>query len=727
MRYIYLHIFFFFFSVLGVQAEMISSTHFENAVAGQSFTLDKWKSEGFTTGSWHQGLDSRTMIDSSVSMSGEKSLRVFYPKGEFGPADNGAQVELLFEPRKEAFISYWMRFSPDFSFGTTNEGGKLPGLSGGADCSGGSSCDGTNGFSARFMWRGGGRIALYLYHMDKPEKYGEDYEFLYPDGSSVVFERGKWYHLEERVRINSAADAHDGEVEIWVNGVQVVFVGGLRFTTNGDMVDKLYISTFHGGDDETWAPKNDSYIWFDDIRIGTSREDTRFQTCVAPSLGANRSLCAEKSVELSVPYLTDQSYNWYKDGTVVSHENALTIDDAGTYVLKVDSDWCSSADTIVVYEQINSAVVDDYFVCQSSYQSISADLPEDDVYSFQWMSNGRVLSDRSGVEIKNAGDYSLLVSAPGCDDYIKSFALKSGLLSIADTSGSVGQSVSLSTADAIDCLWYEALDDDAPFFVGSQFSTIFPDGAKTYYVKDANAFSGYVGKKHMSVDKSYTENRFERKMVFEVYKALTVDSVTIYPAEALDAVIRILSEDGKTVVWERTYNGLSQGEVRLPVGAELVPGKYMMDAEGSTGRLRHANEKDTDISFPYEVEGLISIKGSNLSWIDAKPYYLFFFNWKISSGNVCARTPVVLTGNKPNGIANQSSDGQAFVSLKSNSIHVQSAEPVRFYRLFTAHGAEVASGIPDGEKQFDIPVAPLKGQIYLLELFCNGKSCTIKF
>lgn len=256
-----------------LSAELISSTHFESVEAGKSFTLESWQNEGFTTGTWDNGLKSRTLIDSAYSVSGKKSLRVEYPQGGVGPQETGAQVELKFTPRDEAYMSYWMRFSDNFSFGTTSKGGKLPGLSGGDNCSGDDNCDGTNGFSARFMWRNDGQIVLYLYHMDKPAKWGEDYPLKYEDGSNVVFERGTWHKIEERVKINSSGDAYDGEVQAWVDGKEVLSLKGLRFTNNGDKVDKLYFSTFHGGNEETWAPTETCHIWFDDIRIGTDKDE----------------------------------------------------------------------------------------------------------------------------------------------------------------------------------------------------------------------------------------------------------------------------------------------------------------------------------------------------------------------------------------------------------------------------------------------------------------------
>jgi len=256
-----------------LSAETLSQTDFESAEVGKPFLRENWKKEGFSTGTWDNGLNDRTIIDTAYYVSNSRSLRVEYPQGGVGPSETGVQVELKITPRDEAYMSYWMRFSDNFSFGTTSKGGKLPGLSGGKNCSGGDNCDGTNGFSARFMWRNDGQIVLYLYHMDKPAKWGEDHPLKYEDGSNVVFERGTWHHIEERVKTNSSGDAYDGEVQAWVDGKEVLSLNGLRFTNNGDKVDKLYFSTFHGGNDQTWVPTETCHIWYDDIKIGTTRED----------------------------------------------------------------------------------------------------------------------------------------------------------------------------------------------------------------------------------------------------------------------------------------------------------------------------------------------------------------------------------------------------------------------------------------------------------------------
>jgi hypothetical protein len=255
---------------LSLQAQKPISTNFESQPKGTAYSLSVWKSDGFITESWENGMNTRSMVDDSFSVSVKHSLRITYPKGCSGPGDNGAQVSLVLPGCNQYYMSYWLRFSDNFSF---RLGGKLPGLAAGDLCSGGQVCNGTNGFTARFMWVDDGKVISYLYHMDKPGKWGDDSALIYPKGNQVTFERGKWYHMMERVQINTSANNYDGEVEVWINGLPVLLRKGIRFTSNGEKVDRFYFSTFHGGSGPDWAPTETCYAWFDDLIISENKKD----------------------------------------------------------------------------------------------------------------------------------------------------------------------------------------------------------------------------------------------------------------------------------------------------------------------------------------------------------------------------------------------------------------------------------------------------------------------
>ncbi len=261
-----------FMLYLSGYSQIIDQTSFENYSDEHQYVQQNWVNDGFDP-KWVNGFNqSRVYVDNQFANSGNKSIRIKYPAGNYGPGNTGAQAPLRIPPANEYYVSYSVRFSDNFDWGGSNEGGKLPGLAGGNNCSGCSSCSGTNGFTARLMWRQGGRAVLYLYHMDKSGSCGDDLNLKTAKGNNFHFQKGQWYTITQRVKVNTPG-LKNGEVELWIDGVPALLVQNIRFVTNGDQVDNFYFSTFHGGGDGSWAPGNDCYTWFDDVKIGKSFSD----------------------------------------------------------------------------------------------------------------------------------------------------------------------------------------------------------------------------------------------------------------------------------------------------------------------------------------------------------------------------------------------------------------------------------------------------------------------
>lgn len=248
---------------------------FESGNAGQSYGLNDWAMSDWNS-PWMLG-DERSQIDDEISHYGYKSLRIFYPKGEFGPENSGYLAPFQLESADEYYLSFWARFSEEFSWGGARSEGKLGiGLAGGASCSGGQTCTGDNGFSSRLIWRENGQAALYYYSMDKTGPYGDKAYLINSDGSPVYYPRGEWFNIVQRLKVNTVTNGQanaDGEIEIWYNGQAAAKVSGLRFVSNTDKVDKAYFASFYGGGTADYAPSRDSYIWYDDIKVSSLRSD----------------------------------------------------------------------------------------------------------------------------------------------------------------------------------------------------------------------------------------------------------------------------------------------------------------------------------------------------------------------------------------------------------------------------------------------------------------------
>lgn len=216
---------------------------------------------------WNDGLSEgrATIVEGANAFDG-RSLRVRYPAGGVGPSAGGIQFLVpLGGNHQELYCAYRIRFEGSFNF---VKGGKIPGLSGGnhpTGCSGVPS--GTDGFTARMMWREGGAAVQYVYYPDQAQMCGDD--FPWTVGGTRAFKHGEWYSLEHHLLLNHG-DQADGVVEAWFDGELALQRKNVRFRSVDSIpIDSFYFSTFFGGSSPEWAPPEDEYIDFDDVVVST--------------------------------------------------------------------------------------------------------------------------------------------------------------------------------------------------------------------------------------------------------------------------------------------------------------------------------------------------------------------------------------------------------------------------------------------------------------------------
>jgi hypothetical protein len=204
----------------------------------------------------------RTRVIEGPEAHEGRSLRVLYPKGGVGASAGGALWHMRIGRFDDLYCSYYVRFGTDFDF---VKGGKLPGLAGGAANSGGRKPTGADGWSARMMWLARGRVVQYVYHVDQPSNFGED--FRWDRGGQRFFLPGTWHGVEHHIVINTPG-RRDGVVQGWFDGVLALDRRDVRFRdVDTFAIDLFAFSTFFGGSDPTWAPSKDEHITFDQFVI----------------------------------------------------------------------------------------------------------------------------------------------------------------------------------------------------------------------------------------------------------------------------------------------------------------------------------------------------------------------------------------------------------------------------------------------------------------------------
>ncbi|VEP11394.1 conserved hypothetical protein [Hyella patelloides LEGE 07179] len=266
------------FSILQI-ALFISANQLSSNAIYQSFEVhsdgtvyDRTAQEKDWNVQWSEDdkMSNFAAITNEEAYSGNNSLRITHSPDK---ASGGSAAWELPE-EDEYYLSYKVKFEEDYDFnGDVHSGGKLPGLSSSDGwLSGGQTSNGSNGFTIRYMWDEDGRAKLYVYHMDRPEQWGESFYFEDESGQPVYFEAGKWHELTQRVEINEG-DRKNGSIEVWMDGEQVLNIDGLQFVNNGSGIDSLYFSNFHGGSDSGWYPDKESYTYYDDFVISTDPAD----------------------------------------------------------------------------------------------------------------------------------------------------------------------------------------------------------------------------------------------------------------------------------------------------------------------------------------------------------------------------------------------------------------------------------------------------------------------
>jgi hypothetical protein len=223
-------------------------------------------------GGWGAGFYSGQgrvrVVEGAEAFQGGRSMRVEYPRGSVGPDRGGAiWVVPLGGSYDELYASYEMKFGPGFDFVL---GGKIPGLAGGEQNTGGHRPNGSDGWSARGMWLAGGEMVQYVYNPDQTGDYGQG--LPWKTGTvPVKAVPGRWYHVEQRVVMNTPGK-HDGILQTWLDGVLVLDRRAMRFRDVPTFaIDAFQFSTFFGGNEPQYAASRDEVAYFDDFVISRFR------------------------------------------------------------------------------------------------------------------------------------------------------------------------------------------------------------------------------------------------------------------------------------------------------------------------------------------------------------------------------------------------------------------------------------------------------------------------
>ncbi len=194
----------------------------------------------------------------------------------------GFDLNANFEPQKEVYLSYNVKFSEEFN---STAGGKMPGLQGSPNIA---ITDGTTciadeeGFIGVYLFKRANFICGYNYN----RTYLPDCTWSSDEHGNLLtehfFKNGTWYNVTQRIVMNSFTGGipnADGINETWIDGRMVIQEKEQIFNvTEGYAIDILALISFYGGTGFNYQPQNECYTYFDNFVIFNPKNDVTLNT-----------------------------------------------------------------------------------------------------------------------------------------------------------------------------------------------------------------------------------------------------------------------------------------------------------------------------------------------------------------------------------------------------------------------------------------------------------------
>lgn len=307
-----------FAQIVSVDFENQNEGAYTNALAEKDFIPLSGASNWYAM-EQNNGQNSKIVLDNEEH---GKVLQLKYPAGCLGPNDDplacaGQIKQPLTQKAEEMWVAYDLFFEEGFEF---VKGGKLPGLCGGKCYTGGTRPSIGDGWSARVMWRPNGKVVQYLYFVDQTATYGDDATWdLGGTTEQKYFQIGKWHRLITKVTLNTVTNEglgeKDGKIKSWFDGELALDLDTLRLRDFAEQrIDIFYLSTFHGGSDNTWSPTIDNYIRFDNFKVSVDSipiTESSLEIKKQNSINTVFQRVVGKSVILVAPLKESTTFNFY--------------------------------------------------------------------------------------------------------------------------------------------------------------------------------------------------------------------------------------------------------------------------------------------------------------------------------------------------------------------------------------------------------------------------------
>ncbi len=458
----------------------------------------------------------------------------------------------------------------------------------------------------------------------------------------------------------------------------------------------------------------------------------------SPKLGEDKTLCGVGTVTINA--VVDLSnlgegekvtYKWYKNDSPLSSfdgKESISVSEAGTYkceVVETSGAWSTSDEVVVSDVLPDFTIGEDIQLCKETSATFKASLQGQGL-TYSWSKDGKQIADAidSIYTVYTAGTYGLTIAATGCESKTVEVNVTSLLPEVEGAVICNPGIVSLAVLSDGDYEWYADAEGGSPLATGSVYSTSISEST-TFYVQDAGSISATAGpsEKQLSNDRTYGDKKVHFTTSGEVQiTQISVSYSSVYH-KSEQTLTATLSGDAEGVFVSAAENVQNAGSYTFSFEQNPInitkAGTYVIEFKPGNAEFNYSTNCNYD-EFAYSD----IIKFNSGSTND----YAFpvIFDWKISAGSSCSRTPVLAIVDESDNCVGgyvdlnvvESSDlaifpnpveNQLFVNLDEMDVLLQS-------NIYSSTGAawEVEPMGNRGLISFD--VANLNPGIYVLEL-----------
>ncbi len=388
-----------------------------------------------------------------------------------------------------------------------------------------------------------------------------------------------------------------------------------------------------------------------------------------PSLGDPQSLCGTGSVTLTATVDLSNlasgeqvTYRWFRGNTALTAENgrtSITINQAGTYhcdLVETSGAWTTRGSVEVTATLPDITLGDDVVLCTETSKLLDAGVSGEGI-TYTWKKDNVTIAGATAqtYTVFTAGTYSVTISASGCSSKSDEIEITSQLPLVQYDTICAPGTANLAVLSAGSYDWYDAATEGTKLASGATYSPAITAN-KIYYVQDASSVSGSVGA-ITSTGTAGNYNSSDISMAFTINSSFSIISMKMYVNELWNnpangtVIVEILDGNGNAFTPAKTFTSDPKTITATGMTTFTFSNFNIDKAWGTNLRIRLSNVGfngalrfyQSGATYPYNSTpaGVVTITGTYQGNNVQNSWYGYFFDWQISAGSSCARTPVL--------------------------------------------------------------------------------------